>query len=213
MSNLFNFIEFEKTEIPEKEKYELQVFSVYRSISDFIKKDEETFDVKDEIYYYRRWVSLKNNAIKQSRLTWLVNNIKRISELIRNGEFDKNDLTLAFLFISYYKDSIDLNKIKTKFVIDVVGKFSKETYEKNKQFVLDICKEIKIKSIEDFFKIGEDGTNLLYKYCIESDFISPIFYINLVEKISTQNIQNANKKYKKFEKISLIIKNKLTNKN
>lgn len=213
MTALSSFVEFEKTEIPEKVKYELQAFSAYRAVEDFVKGNCPNFIIRDEVYYYRRWVRMVANELKQKRLTWYVTNIKRMARDIRDGLYDKKDLTLTFLFVYYNSKNLNLTLIKPALVKEVINKFSERQYEKDKAFVLEICKEVKINGIEDFFRISEDGTSLLYKYIVEKQFLSPLFYINLVGKVPTHNNQNSNNHYKKFEKISLAIRELLTTKN
>ncbi len=213
MTLMNSFVEFEKTVIPEKIKYELQAFSVYRAVEDFVKGNCPILDVKDEVYYYRRWIKMVANELKQKRLTWYVTNLKRIGRDLQNRVYDKKDLTLTFLFVYYNSKNINLSTVKASLVRDVIEKFSDKQYEKDKQFVLDICKEINIKGIEDFFRIGPDGTSLLYKYIVEKQYISSLFYINLVGKVPTHNYNNTNNNYKKFEKISLAIRELLTTTN
>lgn len=210
MSMLFEFVEFEKIVIPEKKKYEIQAFAVYRAVEDFIKTNRDTLDIHDETYYYRRWNKLVENELKQKRLTWIVMNIKRIGMDLQNKIYDKKDLTLSLLFLYYFNKSMNLSMIKKDFVLQTVEKFSSARYEKDKQFVLEICKEVDIKGIEDFFRIDESGVSLVYKYIVDKEFISPLFYINLAGKVPAQNTQNKNNNYKKFEKISLAIKQLLT---
>lgn len=212
MTLLKQFVEFEKIEIPEKKRYEIQAFSVYRAVEDYVKNNCQTLDVKAEEYYYRRWNKLVENELKQKRLTWIVNNIKRIGMDLQNREYDKKDLTLTFLFIYYTCKNMNLTNIKKATVKYVIDKFTEKQYEKDKAFVLEICKEIKISGIEDFFRITEDGTSLVYKYIIEKQYISPFFYIRLADKVSAQNKEKSNTNYKKFEKISLGIRDLLTQK-
>jgi len=206
---LTDFIEFEKTEIPEKIKYQVQAFSVYRGVTDYVTGVSSGIEIKQEIYYYRRWIKMVENSKKRTGLTWIVNNMKRIGEELQNKDFDKKDLTLAFLFLYYNSKHLNLTVVKKNLVLAIIDKFSDKQYEKDKEFVLSICKEIKIKGIEDFFKIMEDGTNLLYKY-IQREYISPIFYIRLVGKVPTHNIEKQNDNYKKFTKLSHAIRDLLT---
>jgi len=213
MNILDEFVEFEKTVIPEKVKFELQAFSVYRAVEDYIKDNCSNLIIRDEIYYYRRWLKMIANELKQKRLTWYVTNLKRIGEELRNNFYDKKDLTLTLLFIYYYSKHINLTKIKRSTVNHAINKFSESQYKKDKEFVLEICKEVSIGGIEDFFQISEDGTSLLYKYIVDKQFISPFFYIRLVGKVPTHNKENKNNNYKKFEKISLAIGELLTNNN
>lgn len=207
---LHKFVEIEKTEIPEKIKYEVQAFTVYRAVTDFIKGFSNNINIKNEAYYYRRWLKLRDNEKKQKRLTWIVKNIRRIGDELHNKYYDKKDLTLSLLFIYYSCKNLNLTMVKKSFVDSVIDKFSVNRYEKDKEFVLSICKEINISGIEDFFKITEDGTSLLYKY-IEREYISPIFYINLADKVSAKNIDKANSNYKKFQKLSQAIRDLITN--
>ena len=212
MTLLSSFVDFEKTEIPEKVKYELQAFSVYRAVEDYVKGNCPDLIVRDEVYYYRRWIKMVANELKQKRLTWYVTNLKRIGRDLQNRVYDKKDLTLALLFVYYYSKNINLTAVKKSLVDYAIERFSEKQYEKDKQFVLDICKEVNIKGIEDFFRITEDGTSLLYKYIIEKQYISPFFYIRLVGKVPTHNKQKINNNYKKFDKISLAISDLLTKK-
>lgn len=207
--SLNKFIEFEQTEIPEKIKYQVQAFSVYRGILDFITGVTSGIEIKPEIYYYRRWVKMVENSRKKAGLVWIVNNMKRIGEELQNKDYDKKDLTLTFLFLYYNSKNLNLTVVKKGLVLSIIDKFSDKQYEKDKEFVLSICKEIKISGIEDFFKIMEDGTSLLYKY-IQREYISPIFYIRLVGKVPTQNIEKQNDNYKKFTKLSHAIRDLLT---
>lgn len=202
-NHLFDFVEFEKTIIPEKIKFEIQAFSVYCITKNIIKNNSNDLPDREEIYYYRRWNSFK----KSNKYLWVIRQLIRIGELLQNKDFSKKDLTLTVLFLYYYYNNIDLSIIDKQFVKETINKFSEEQYEKDKQFILNICKQVQIKGVEDLFKISEDGSNLLYKYIIEKKYISPIFYINLFERITTNNEEKSNNNYKKFQKISIIIKN------
>ena len=206
---LSEFVEFEKTVIPEKIKYELQAFSVYRAVVDYINGNCSELIVRDEVYYYRRWIKMVANELKQKKLTWYVTNLKRIGEDLKNRYYDKKDLTLTLLFVYYYSKHLNLTMIKRSTVEDAINKFSEKQYVKDKEFVLEICKEVEIDGIEDFFQIAEDGTSLLYKYIVDKQFISPFFYIRLVGKVPTYNKEKQNNNYKKFEKISLVIRDLL----
>ena len=203
---LFEFVDFEKTVIPENVKWELQAFAVYRAVVDYVKGNCTELIVRDEVYYYRRWIKMVANELKQKKLTWYVTNLKRIGEDLKNKYYDKKDLTLTLLFVYYFSKHLNLTMIKRATVQDAINKFSEKQYVKDKEFVLGICKEVAIDGIEDFFQIAEDGTSLLYKYIVEKQFISPFFHIRLVGKVPTHNNENKNNDYKKFEKISLSIR-------
>lgn len=213
--SLRNFVEFETIKMSDKIKYELQAFSVFRAVSDFLKQKTDDIDIRSEAYYYRRWLKMVDNSNKQNKLIWVVKNIKRIGEDLNNKNYDKNDLLLSLLFISYYSKHVNLSDIKVDLVDRVVNMFSDKQYDIDKEFVKTLCEEMDTSKIEHFsffFNILEDGESLVYKY-IKKKYISPLFFINFLERINIENEKNSNCEYKKFKRTSQIIRKILNNEN
>lgn len=175
------------------------VFSVACNCSDFIKKnkDVDLFKRSHHIRYERSSSFFKDNS-------------KRIYNEIENCYYTLNEFAVFLLYNEIVKDKLPINKIRSDIIIETMKLFTNKKLKEDLTLLSEIYKQLKFKSINDYFKIREDGLNIAYHLIITKK-ISPIFYLRNLEKalLLTEKNDIMNCELMKFIRIAEKIKNTL----
>lgn len=176
----------------------LKVFSIIKNTQDIVEKNKniDTYKLRHSIWYDRQPKYIKNQCYG-------------IFNDIENGCFSYKDLTNAIYSIYLYKKKVNLNELKSKSINTIKETLTKEQFIHDKKVLLEVNKEIKLKGIQDYFKIKEGGNSLVYEL-IQSKCISPILFVKLLNEVTIENIDSESPEHRKFRRIIEILKNNMT---
>ena len=171
----------------------LFVFSVIRNIDDFVKKGRNL-----DLFQKSHLVRFKRSS------KFYTENAKRIYNDIENGYYTIKDLAI-FLLYRYLmgEKRINLYKIKPKHITDTMKLFTAKRLKEDLKLLKAIHKELEFKSIQNYFDIKEDGTNIAYILTIQGK-ISPVFFTRNIEKFLTKRKENViiNTEFEQFVRIA-----------
>jgi hypothetical protein len=170
----------------------LLVFSVINNIFKRLKKQKNiTVDIfkPTNIRHYERTSDFcKDNS-------------KRIYNELENNYYTYRDIIVYILYNYGLNKKINWYDIKESNIIKTIKIFTKKQLQKDKDFILQINKELKFKSLLELFEIRENGTPIIYEL-IMKDFISPVIYVKFYEKVLTnlkKDVILKSKEYEQFE--------------
>jgi hypothetical protein len=176
------------------------VFSVIKNVEKIIDSKFDSNNIKYD--------SIKNKVNYQwfSRARkYSVDISKRIYNDIENHFYSYDDLIITLCYMYIFDKKVNLNSINKNYVKSTMKLFTKEELERNKKFILDVNKQVKLKNINEFFDIKDDGVSVVYHLIMDKN-ISPIFYVYFTNKNLTIKKENVIlDEYKRFEKIMYLI--------
>jgi len=176
------------------------VFSVTKNLDNMIDSKYDCNNIKYD--------SIKNKVNYQwftRAKKYSLDNCKRIYNDIENHYYSYDDLIVALCYLYIFNKKFQLTWINQNSVKNIMKSFTKEQLEKDKNFILEVNKEIKLKGIDKFFDINDDGLSIVYQLIMDKS-ISPIFYAYFINKNLTIKKENVIlDEYKRFEKIMYII--------
>jgi hypothetical protein len=174
------------------------VFSVYQNTKTVIEKRKYGNEIMKTVH--RGWY----NKTK----SYTVTHCKRIFNEIENGYYTYDDMVIHMLTESLFNTkAIVISKINEKTVKNTLKLYTKKRLQADKAFVMNVNKDVGLKSLKDFFEINEDGENLIYTLT-SKEFISPAFYAQYGKKYLTKDTENTillSIEYERFENINNII--------
>jgi len=94
---------------------------------------------------------------------------------------------------------------------EVLDLFTVNQYNKDKQFIVELNKDVRLNGIESYFRINENGRNLVYTLTVDK-YISPIFFIKLNKFSEKKPKHKKDKEYYRFEYAMKIIEKLLDKK-
>jgi hypothetical protein len=100
-----------------------------------------------------------------------------------------------------FNEKLRIYNINFKDVKKVAKIFTKKQLKKDEEFIIKINETLKLKSVEEFFEIRENGEPIIYDL-IKKNFITPVIYVKFYEKILTienKDVILLNDDYKKFK--------------
>jgi len=132
----------------------------------------------------------------------------KIYNNIENGYYTHKQFVIAYMYESLFVSkkirikNLNLNRIK-----EIKKLFTRKQFNADVDFLISINKSLNITKVQDYFKINNNGENIVYNL-IKKGFISPIFYMYYYKKIFTndkQSIDSKSKEYLHFERLNNII--------
>ena len=178
----------------------LLVFSVIRNIEQFVKKDKDI-----DIYKMSHVIRF------QKAPKFYAENAKRMYNDIENGYYTLKELVIYLLYqYMMGEKKIALYTIKQKHIIDTMKLFTTKKLKEDLNLLKAVHKTLKFKSLQNYFDIKEDGTNIAF-ILVKSGKISPVFFIRNFEKFLTNDKEDViiNVEYKQYVRIAKKIKETL----
>jgi len=132
---------------------------------------------------------------------------RRVYNDIENHYYGYDEFIIYALHSLMFKNSITLSGVITKNVRATLKLFSKKQLEIDKQFILDINKELQLRPdpLYEMFKLQpEHGESMIYRWT-KQKILSPIFFMRYEKKVLTDRQEDAIFKhddYKRFEFVS-----------
>jgi hypothetical protein len=173
------------------------IFSIIRNVENFIKKNVD----KDFKILVNRFMFIKARP-------YHIENCKRIYNEIENNYYNHDDMIFFMLYRYMMEDKCHLGQINRKNLAEFKKLISKSKTKEDMEFLKSIYKEMEFKSLDDFFELKEDGTNVAYMLT-KKGYISPVFFIKNAKKLLTNDCDHVIfkcKEYAKFERIAYKIK-------
>lgn len=173
------------------------VFSIIHNVKKRIK------DGKTPIYRICTTIHFNKSIEKDS---YVVQCAKRIFNDIENGYYSLEDFVIALCYEYIWNNNVNLTQIKKEKIQLIKKLFTKEQLEKDKKFILELNKRVKLKGIKEYLKVNEKGTSIIYEL-IKNRKISPIFFLFVKRKGLTEEKKNVilNEEYLRFIRITTII--------
>lgn len=166
----------------------LKVFSVIFNITDLVEKNKKIDNLE----------KLSTFRFKKTH-EYLRDKCKRVHNEIENNNYNYNDLKKFVLYQYIWNKKLNIKIINSKNVKEVKKLFTKEYFEIDKETIIRINKEIKLKGIHDFFTIKEQlGESVLYQLIIKK-YVSPLFWIKYKKFFVESKYENNTHKY--FRKV------------
>lgn len=174
------------------------IFSIIRNVDLWVNKDKDInlLTLVHPIHFER---------IKE----YYKIHCNRLFNELENNYFRVKDLIVYLLYCYIFEEKINLNDIVYKKINDVSKLFTLKQLEEDKQFIINLQKELKLKNgIQEYFTFLNDGNNIIYNL-IKKKYISPIFFMKYSDKLLTKEKENnifVSNEFKRFKKISEKIK-------
>ena len=138
----------------------------------------------------------------------LINRCKTFYNDIENGYYTHNDFIISYLHEALFVDKHTLIKLNKKRIKEIKKTLTAKQFNIDKEFLLSINKSPNNIDYHEFFKINNDGKNIIYDL-IKNEYITTIFYLFFYRKYLTNTRENINfntcKEYLHFERILNII--------
>lgn len=137
---------------------------------------------------------------------YYVKYVTRIYNEIESGCYSHNNIILYALH-EYLFGNLDIKTINVDNIKNVIKLYSIDQLNVNKEFMLSINQNIKIK-LNDYFKINSNGDCIIYNL-IKNKYVSPIIYLFISKKVFTnceKHINFMSIDYFQFWKLLEIIK-------
>jgi hypothetical protein len=177
------------------------VLSIEYNIRKFLKSKNANIE---KLNIYKQTSSYH---YKRSR-EYIITNCKRIYNDIENHFYTYKDFAIFILDSYIIKSKFQWHLVNSKNINITRSFYNQARFSKDEKMILEIAKNLKIKNLNKFFEIKENGNSILYDLIIhEKRFISPIFHIKY-ENIVFENLNENTKseRYKLFTKLTKIIK-------
>jgi len=159
-------------------------------------------DIKNEIFKTVPYSSFQRGDFQT------VLQCKRIYNDIENGYYTHKQFVVAYLHESMFVDKkIHIKKLTLKRINEIKKLYTMKQFNDDKKFISTINESLEITKISDYFKINNDGENIIFNL-IKKRFVNPIFYLYFRKKLLTNYIENINlinKDYLHFERLNNII--------
>lgn len=127
---------------------------------------------------------------------------KRVYNDIENGKYT-HDQMILFLLVKSIFERVSFFKVNEKNVKAVVDLFSDFRFKRDKQFLIDVNKKVKL-PFKKYFVNNVNGYSILYDLII-NDHISPRMWIEYEEKFYVKS-EHESKEHEKFRWICNKIK-------
>lgn len=174
-----------------------KVFSVIKNLERFTKTKKQKEIKKSKIF--KEVIIEVYNRIQN---TSYGKTYKKVYNDIENGYYTYDDMIIYFLYKSII-NKFKITDLTYKHIKEVRKLFTEKQAHIDLLFIINISKQLKIKSLRDFFKINVDGENIIYNLIKNKD-ISPIFYLQYYKKFLTNNEENnilKSNEFSHFEKL------------
>jgi len=174
------------------------VFSIIKNTQKMIKtsKDLDVFKL-----VFIDWYSKSPEFIIQI--------CKKLYNDLENGYYEPKDIAIFILYDSIFNDVFKYSSLTKENILKVKNIFTKKQLEKDKQFILDVNKKLKLNDpLKELFEIKEDGNSIIYEL-IMKEYITIIFYIYFQKKVLTEIPKDVifSTEYNKFQ----FVNNKIIN--
>lgn len=158
----------------------INVFSLVRNLKDKIERSKKVNNIEKVVY--------KLQYDKQPE--FVKNNCRNVSNYINSSHYTFEDLK-NFLFYTYlFQEKINYNNLKYDEIIKIKKLFTDDQYKKDQDVMLGLSKRLKIKKIDDYFKINDDQKSLMFDLIINK-FVSPLFYIKMLQHTPELDVEDC----------------------
>jgi hypothetical protein len=154
-------------------------FCVMRNIKTFVTTGKPE-DLETKIF----------NGVYDKQPDFMKNICKKIWNEYENGFFTNKEFKIYLLYIHLMnKKTFQIKDINTNEVKKVCMLFSDEQWNKDKQIIEAICKNINIKNVKHFLEMKLEGTENTVDKLIREQKISPIIWIKYADKLYNKEIK------------------------
>lgn len=169
----------------------LLVFSFLINANKIIESEKDNLEDIFNIRYYH----YKNCKPYSKEIS------KRIYNELENNMYNYTDLFIYMLYKYAFNEKLKSNSIYANEVKRVRNIFTKNQLKKDENFINEINKTIKLKTINEFFEIRENGEPIIFEL-IKKQYVTPVFYVKYYEKVLTDKNKDVifmSKEYEKFK--------------
>jgi hypothetical protein len=166
------------------------VFSFLINAIKIIESEQEDFEEIFKVRYHHY-----HNAKQYSKII-----IKRIYNELENHFYTYKDLFIFMLYKYAFNEKIKIYNFNFNDIKNVAKIFTKKQIKKDEEFIIKINETLKLKSVDEFFQLRENGEPIIYEL-IKNNFITPAVYVKYFEKILTienKDVILMSDNYKKF---------------
>ena len=178
----------------------LRVFSIIQNCKSFNAGKDVDLDTIVNAFWYKK------------SPPFIKNTCKRIWNDIENSLYEYVDFKLFLLYNYIFIPKIDIRNIDVKMINTCINDLSLKRFGLDKELMLAINKRVKLKSIDEYFKINPGGLNYMHDLVIMKT-ISPITFLKLRSslKLEEKSLYDESKIYTKFKRLVDEIKRQMTN--
>lgn len=182
-----------------------KIFSLYKRIS--YTFTEMNFEMYPRLLepVEKRWFEHTAPFIKRQ--------CYRIWNEIENSYYSFNDLVSFLIYDSIWNSPVDLMKVNDKTIETFKEEFTELQLEKDRRAIAEINKQARLKDINEYFIIRDNGESLIYKLCMKR-IVSVYFFCNYANTLLTgiflrANLKERHKQYRKFDETCKILINQM----
>ena len=125
---------------------------------------------------------------------------KKIFNELENHLYTFKDVLIYMLYKYAFGDKILFHRINYEEIRKINKIFSKKQLKEDEDFILKINHNLKLKTVDEFFEIRENGEPIIYDL-IKKNFVTPVIFVKFYDHLLTNKKKDVilNGDYKRFE--------------
>ena len=171
-------------------------FSFLINAKKIVESEKDNFDeiFKERYYHWQRAKDYSKNISK------------RIYNDLENHLYTFKDILVFMLYKYAFGEKIKIYQINYKEIQKILKVFTKKQLKIDEDFIVSINKNLKLKSVDEFFEMRENGEPIIYEL-IKKNYVTPVVFVKFCKQILTHENKDVilNIEYKRFEKAMLTI--------